>query len=64
MAKKRLPTGSGAGPKRVFRPKICFAALRAAGRSFGCAESETRDFIIVGWTVEYVAELTSNFPPP
>ena len=50
-----------AGPKRVgrstvgrvFRPKICFAALRAAGRSVEwCAESKTRDFIIVGRSVD------------
>ena len=50
MAKRLPPTGFGGAQEggRVFRPKESFAALRAAGRSIGCAESETRDFIIVG----------------
>ena len=36
------PLGQPSGSVgRAFRPKICFAALRAAGRSIGGTESET-----------------------
>ena len=60
MAPDRLLRGPRGSVGRVFRPKICFAALRAVGRSIGCAESETLDFIIVGRSVDTQSELSTS----
>ena len=60
MAPDRLWRGPRGSVGRVFRPKICFAALRAAGRSVGCAESETRNFIIVGRSVDTQSVLLTS----
>ena len=60
MAPDRLWRGPRGSVGRVFRPKICFAALRAAGRSVGCAESETRNFIFVGRSVDTQSALLTS----
>ena len=56
-----------AGPKRVGRSGVpiqkIFAALRAAGRSVGCAESETRNFIFVGRSVDTQSVLLTSLRP-
>ena len=46
-----LSAARGGSVGRSFRPKICFAALRAAGRSVGIRESETPRFRIRGRSV-------------
>ena len=60
MAPDRLWRGPRGSVGRVFRPKTCFAALRAAGRSVGCAESETRNFIIVARSADTQSGLLTS----
>jgi len=52
----------GGSVGRVSRRQICVAALRAAGRSVGCTESETLTY---GYSdsVGRDANHTFNFPP-
>ena len=44
----------------MFRPKIFLTALRAAGRSVGRAESETRDFKKMGRSVRTQSSLSTS----
>ena len=62
-ASDRLGRGPRGSVGRVFRPKICFAALRAAGRSVGRAESETRDFKKMGRSGDTQSVLSTSHSP-
>ena len=48
----------------MFRPKIFLAALRAAGRSVGRAESESRDFKKMGRSVRTQSVLSTYHSQP
>ena len=56
--RQRCHPGGSVG--RAFRPKICFAALRAAGRSIGGTESETPSTDFVSRSLETQSLLSTS----
>ena len=58
---QRCHPGGSVG--RAFRPKICFAALRAAGRSIGGTESETPSTDFVSRSLETQSLLSTSLRP-
>ena len=59
--RQRCQLGGSVG--RAFRPKICFAALGAAGRSVGGTESETLSTDFVGRSLETQSVLSTSLRP-
>ena len=60
---ERVVEMHGGSVGRDIRPEIFFAALRAAGRSVGRAESETRDFKIAGRSGDTQSLLSTSRRP-